>query len=209
MNFNATKIHNFIGDLPPHLAERSRLKSSGPADHVGKYVLYWTHHALRTDENPALDFAMHLADQHKLPLVVYQGLSEQYRFSSDRHHTFILEAARDLEASYAKLGITYVTRRSQWSPPATIGSACQTGSCLSNRRFSDRSDKNMDRSACTSKLVSNRACGYRLCGSHTLDRKSIRSRLCISRCNSNTFPRTCQPTVAPVYRETHARTLPH
>lgn len=108
MSINVTKTHNFLRDLPPHLAERICLKSSGPADHVGKYVLYWTHHALRTDENPALDCAMHLAEQHELPLVVYQGLSEQYRFASDRHHTFILEAARELEANYAKLRITYV-----------------------------------------------------------------------------------------------------
>ena len=80
----------------------------GRPNPVGEYVLYWTHHALRTDENPALDVAMLLAEQLNLPLVVYQGLSEQYRFASDRHHTFILEAARDLEAKYSKLGITYV-----------------------------------------------------------------------------------------------------
>jgi len=108
MSINPTKIHNLFDNLPSHLADRACLKTSGPADHFGKYVLYWTHHALRTDENPALDCAMHLAEQHELPLIVYQGLSEQYRFASDRHHTFILEAARDLQASYAKLGITYV-----------------------------------------------------------------------------------------------------
>lgn len=38
---------------------------------------------------------------------MYQGLSEKYRFASDRHHTFILEAARDLQESYAKLGISF------------------------------------------------------------------------------------------------------
>ncbi len=93
--------------LPPHLSERAYLKASGRPDHEGKYVVYWTHHALRTDENPALDVAVLLASELKLPLLVYQGLSEAYRFASDRHHTFILEAARELARNYAQLGITY------------------------------------------------------------------------------------------------------
>jgi len=100
-------IQDFFGQLPPHLAERAWLRNTGPTEHYGQFVLYWTHHALRTDENPALEVAMHLSELLRLPLVVYQGLSEQYRFASDRHHTFILEAARYLEASYAKLGVTY------------------------------------------------------------------------------------------------------
>lgn len=50
---------------------------------------------------------MILAEKLHLPFLVYQGLSEKYRFASDRHHTFILEAARDLEVNYAKQGIAY------------------------------------------------------------------------------------------------------
>ena len=100
-------IQMLFDHLPPHLNERICSRGSSLPNPVGEYVLYWTHHALRTDENPALEVAMLLADQLKLPLLVYQGLSEQYHFASDRHHTFILEAARDLEAQYAKLGISY------------------------------------------------------------------------------------------------------
>lgn len=96
-----------LDDLPVHLSERTWLRSSGNADHKRNRVLYWTHHALRSDENPALDVAIHLAHRLELPLLVYQGLSERYRFASDRHHTFILEATRDLQESYAKLGISF------------------------------------------------------------------------------------------------------
>ncbi len=71
-------------------------------------VVYWTHHALRCDENPALDVAIHLANALELPLVVYQGLSERYRFASDRHHTFILQAAEELQREYSVRGIPYV-----------------------------------------------------------------------------------------------------
>jgi photolyase PhrII len=100
-------VHTFIENLPTHLSERTRVGSSGRPDRVGKRVLYWTHHALRSDENPALDVAIHLSNRLQMPLLVYQGLSEGYRFASDRHHTFILEAARDLQASYAKLGFPF------------------------------------------------------------------------------------------------------
>jgi photolyase PhrII len=100
-------IQGFLSRLPPHLAERTVLRTRGREGRVGRYVLYWTHHALRCDENPALEVAMILSEQLELPLLVYQGISERYRFASDRHHTFILEAARDLEIGYAKLGISY------------------------------------------------------------------------------------------------------
>ncbi len=108
MNSQTNEIQALLATLPSHLAERTWLRAMGKPDHRGDRVLYWTHHALRSDENPALDVAIHLAEKLKLPLLVYQGLSEHYRFASDRHHTFILEAARDLEESYAKLGIQYV-----------------------------------------------------------------------------------------------------
>jgi hypothetical protein len=107
MDTTICAIQTLLHDLPIHLAERTWLRTNGLPDHTGRYVLYWTHHALRADENPALDVAMLLAETLELPLIVYQGLSEKYRFASDRHHTFILEAARDLESTYAKLDITY------------------------------------------------------------------------------------------------------
>jgi photolyase PhrII len=100
-------LDSLLTELPVHLRERAWLRASGCDDHQGKQVLYWTHHALRSDENPALDVAIHLAEQLGLPLLVYQGLSERYRFASDRHHAFILESARELEDSYATLGIAY------------------------------------------------------------------------------------------------------
>ncbi len=107
MHSTKVEIQKLIDDLPRHLAERTWLRTAGRPNHEGKFVVYWTHHALRVDENPAFEVAMLLAEQLELPLLVYQGLSEKYRFASDRHHTFILEAARDLEAEYAELGIAY------------------------------------------------------------------------------------------------------
>jgi len=107
MSSKPSELQKIVDNFPSHLAERTWLRTTGRPDQTDDYVLYWTHHALRTDENPALDVAMLLAEKLELPLIVYQGLSEKYRFASDRHHTFILEAARDLEVKYAQLGLTY------------------------------------------------------------------------------------------------------
>jgi len=96
-----------LKSLPQHLAERTRFLSAGKPAHRGDRVVYWTHHALRCEENPALDVAIEIAQSLDLPLLVYQGLSQSYRFAADRHHTFILEAARDLQAGYLELGITF------------------------------------------------------------------------------------------------------
>lgn len=73
-----------------------------------KPVVYWTHHALRTDENAGLDVACEIAKRLGTSLVVYQGLSENYRFASDRHHCFTLQGAQDLERQYQDMGIRYV-----------------------------------------------------------------------------------------------------
>ncbi|MCC6509028.1 MAG: NAD(P)-binding protein [Pirellulaceae bacterium] len=92
--------------LPVHLLERSR-NLKAPSQVAGQFVLYWMQTAMRTDENPALDVACHLANELQLPLLVYQGVSERYEYASDRHHTFILEGAADVARQCQAKGIAY------------------------------------------------------------------------------------------------------
>lgn len=100
-----------LPELPAHLAERifcvapARPDSDAPL--TGEYVLYWMRTAVRGHENPALDTALHLAAQLGLPAFVYHALSERYPYASDRHHSFILEGAREVAAELAELGIGY------------------------------------------------------------------------------------------------------
>jgi photolyase PhrII len=98
--------HPLISKLPEYLQERSRVHSVGSEDE-GPFVLYWMRTAVRVDENPALDVAITLAEQLSLPLLVYHGLSQHYEYSSDRHHVFMLEGARDVQAKFRELGISY------------------------------------------------------------------------------------------------------
>ena len=93
-------------ELPPHLDERVRWRKMWNSQ-SGEFVLYWMQTAQRVDENPALDVAILAARQLDLPLLVYQGLSERYRYASDRHHTFILQSVADLQEQFADLGIGY------------------------------------------------------------------------------------------------------
>jgi photolyase PhrII len=97
----------WVESLPPHLAERCRWRSVPHPEWDGPFILYWTHNALRTDENPALDVARHLAVQSDRPLLVYQGLTERYRHASDRHHAFILQGAADLQQQYEAQQIAF------------------------------------------------------------------------------------------------------
>ena len=88
-----------------HLAERVVPLSEAPPRPDGEFVLYWAHHALRVHENPALEAAAAMALRLELPLLVYQGLGGRHRYNSDRHHRFILEAARDFERELQGVGL--------------------------------------------------------------------------------------------------------
>ena len=97
----------FARFLPDHLVERTRALNRQPINNDGEFVLYWMHHAVRCHENPALDCAITVAKKLKLPVLVYQGLGGRHPYNSDRHHTFILEGARDVQRDLARRGISY------------------------------------------------------------------------------------------------------
>ncbi len=73
----------------------------------GAYVLYWMQSTHRLDENWALRAAIRAADRLNLPVVIHQGLDPTYPHASDRHHTFILQGARDTARHAAALGLHY------------------------------------------------------------------------------------------------------
>lgn len=95
-----------IADLPAHLSERIRVHSEGTLEDR-RFVLYWMRTAVRVDENPALEVAISMADQQRVPLLVYQAISQHYEYASDRHHLFMLEGARDVQMQFLQRGISY------------------------------------------------------------------------------------------------------
>ncbi len=91
--------------LPPWLHERCDVRS--PLARTTGGIVYWMRVAVRDRENPALDVALHLAHALGAPLLVFHALSQRYPYASDRHHTFILEGARDVHRAFAARNISY------------------------------------------------------------------------------------------------------
>ena len=91
--------------LPPWLAERTHALAE---PRHGEFVIYWMRVALRGHENPALDTSLEAARALGVPVFVYQGLSERYPYASDRHHTFILQGTRDVQAELEARDVGYL-----------------------------------------------------------------------------------------------------
>lgn len=77
---------------------------------AGDYVLYWMQSSHRTQENPALLYAIERADQAHLPLIVYFGLWQSYPEANLRHFQFMLEGLAEVGHSLESLGIRFVLR---------------------------------------------------------------------------------------------------
>src|SRR5215813_2838075 len=90
------------------MQDRVRQLNQAAFDESKKYVLYWMQMNRRVDSNHALAYAAQLANDHDMPLVVYEGLTCSYPHANDRFHTFLLEGVPDTEERLAKLGIGYV-----------------------------------------------------------------------------------------------------
>ncbi|MBS2025301.1 MAG: FAD-dependent oxidoreductase [Deltaproteobacteria bacterium] len=93
---------------PPELRDRARvLVDADPARADSGFVLYWMRIAARDHDNPALEAAITAADALGKTVLVYHGVSERYPYACDRHHTFILEGARDVARGLRRRGVGY------------------------------------------------------------------------------------------------------
>ena len=77
----------------------------------GRYVGYWMQQSQRAEFNPALEYAVHRANELKLPLVVVFGLMDDYPEANLRHYHFLLQGLADVEQALAKRKITFVVHR--------------------------------------------------------------------------------------------------
>lgn len=99
---------SMLSALPERLRERVAPCGSRRAPNPqGRWVLYWTHTALRGHDNPALEVALEVAAIVDRPVLVVQGISERYPSANDRHHTFMLECARELSHELSARGVAY------------------------------------------------------------------------------------------------------
>src|SRR6185295_12245508 len=90
------------------MEHRVQLLNQAPLRAGGRYVLYWAQSNRRVDSNQALAFAAQLANQLRLPLLFYEGLTCSHPHANDRLHAFVLEGVPDNAKRAASLGIGYV-----------------------------------------------------------------------------------------------------
>ena len=88
----------------------------------GRYVLYWMQMFKRSSHNYALNFAIQMANERRLLLVVYEGLTFYYPWANDRIHTFILEGVEEKKTQFAERGIRYLfyLQRNKRDPKRTV-----------------------------------------------------------------------------------------
>ncbi len=79
----------------------------------GEFVLYWMQSTHRLEENWGLRAAIRTANRINRPLIIHQGLDPTYPHASARHHTFILQGARETarRADAQGLHFQFVLRR--------------------------------------------------------------------------------------------------
>ena len=80
----------------------------------GAYVLYLMQQAMRSRDNPALEFAVEEANRLGLPVVVGFGLLDggaHFPEANARHYAFLLQGLAQAKAGLARRGIAFVLRR--------------------------------------------------------------------------------------------------
>jgi deoxyribodipyrimidine photo-lyase len=71
----------------------------------GKHVLYWMQASQRVEYNHALEFAIEQANQRKLPLIVYFGLTDEFPEANERHYFFMIEGLKEVQQAFNSRGI--------------------------------------------------------------------------------------------------------
>jgi deoxyribodipyrimidine photo-lyase len=88
----------------PIESERIRILNAAAPREKAAYVLYWCQTSRRLESNHGLAYAVDLANENGLPLLVYEGLTCTYPAANDRLHTFILEAVPERAKACRKVG---------------------------------------------------------------------------------------------------------
>ena len=95
-----------------HLASDPRVTvwTRGLPDPDGRCVVYWMQRAQRATDNPALDVAVDLANELRVPVVVFLGLHPGITRANLRHYQFLVEGLPDIEDGLRLRGVGFVLR---------------------------------------------------------------------------------------------------
>jgi len=89
---------------------RVTVRTQGAPDPEGNCVVYWMQRAQRAQDNPALDVAIHAANQLKKPVVVFFAPVPFYPRANLRHYRFMLDGLPDLAQALTARRVGFVLR---------------------------------------------------------------------------------------------------
>ena len=102
-----------LSDALAKLAQdvRVTVRRAGAPDPGGKCVVYWMQRAQRGMDNHAVNLAVAVANELKLPLVVYFAGISNFPHANLRHYAFLQQGLPDIEEDLAARNITFIMRR--------------------------------------------------------------------------------------------------
>lgn len=94
--------------IPPIPEVRIQHLNQWPVDSSKDYILYWMNAFRRTRSNFALQHAVFLSEQLKKPLVIFEAVRCNYRWTCDRFHAFIIDGMHDNANAIEATNATYL-----------------------------------------------------------------------------------------------------
>jgi len=74
----------------------------------GQYVLYWMQASQRAECNHAMEYAILQANELRVPLLVYFGITDRFPEANERHYVFMLEGLKEVKNTLEQRGIRMV-----------------------------------------------------------------------------------------------------
>ena len=90
---------------------RVTVRTKGEPDPDGRCVIYWMQRAQRAVDNPALDIAVRLGNELRLPVVTFFGLNPFIERANGRHYRFLVEGLSDVAAGLRRRRVGFILRR--------------------------------------------------------------------------------------------------
>ncbi len=93
-------------------------------------VLWWVHHAMRVEENPAFETALALARRLDRPVMPVAVVGGRHLYNNDRHLTFALEGLRDLQRDLRGMGLDLAVLVREPGAPSPIRALAQSAAAV-------------------------------------------------------------------------------
>ena len=124
-----------VTGLPPALTALARnprvtIRRPGAPDPAGKCIVYWMQRAERGVDNHAVNLAVAIANELKLPLVVYFAGISNFPHANLRHYHFLQQGLPDIEEDLAARNITFIMRRAPHESHERLLADCGAALCI-------------------------------------------------------------------------------